>query len=284
MNFIKLIFYICALVMLSISYTNATTQSVTEQKLIELNKQNLITLRGEIDEQLTSEIIGKINKFSNGQVYLYITSPGGSVIEGLQIIDQLQTLAHRGIKLSCIADFAASMAFVIFQSCPTRYVTTSSILMQHQMSLRLKGNLENINTYLDFIKDIDMDLDELQANKLKMPVEDFKKKINNDWWLNYKSIIKSNAADSIAVVVCNSELVDMTEDVVKSTLLVEVKARFSKCPISREPTEIKYNGKLGSVTISETVLTDIIKKITPSEFMRSLYLYSKEKKLTINLF
>ena len=264
MNFLRCVLTIILLFVLS---SNAESN---EPKIIELNKQNLITLRGEIDEQLTSEIIGKINKFSHNQVYLYITSPGGSVIDGLQIIDQLQTLAHRNIKLSCIADFAASMAFVIFQSCPIRYVTTSSVLMQHQMSLKLKGNLENINTYLDFIKDIDTDLDELQSTKLKMPIEDFRKKINNDWWMNYKSIIKSNAADSLAIVVCNSELVDMTEDVVKSTILFDVKAKFSKCPISREPIEIKFDGKYGSITLSENLINQFVVKITPSKYIHEL--------------
>lgn len=270
MNFLQ---YISTILLLFVISTYAETN---EPKIIELNKQNLITLRGEIDEQLTSEIIGKINKLVNNQVYLYITSPGGSVIEGLQIIDQLQTLAHRNIKLACIADFAASMAFVIFQSCPIRYVTTSSVLMQHQMSLKLKGNLENINTYLNFIEDINTDLDELQANKLKIPIDDFRKKINNDWWMNYKSVINSNAADSLAIVVCNSELVDMAEDVVKSTLLFDLKAKFSKCPILREPTEIKYTGKFGSITLSEGLINEITKKITPSKFINELIIDSNK--------
>lgn len=264
MNLLKIVLYITFL--LTINFVNADN----EPKIIELNKQNLITLRGEIDEQLTSEIIGKINKFSNNHVYLYITSPGGSVIEGLQIIDQLQTLSHRNIKLSCIADFAASMAFIIFQSCPNRYITTSSILMQHQMSLKLNGNIENINTYLEFINDIGTNLDELQAAKLKISIEEFRKKINNDWWMNYKSIIKANAADSIVVVICNSELVDLIDDVIKSTMLFDVKAKFSKCPISREPIEIKYESKFGSVTISQNLINDIIVKITPSKFIHML--------------
>ena len=120
MNILYFAFYIGFLITIGSNFVNC----IHEQKIIELNKQNLITLRGEIDEQITSEIIGKINKFTNSHLYLYIISPGGSVIEGLQIIDQLQSLAHKNIKLSCIANFAASMAFVIFQSCPTRYITT----------------------------------------------------------------------------------------------------------------------------------------------------------------
>ena len=261
MNILQLIFWTCYF----FSLVNAH-----KDKLIELNNQNLITLRGEIDEQLTSELVRKINKFSNNHVYLYITSPGGSVIDGLQIIDQLKTLEYRNIKLSCIADFAASMAFIIFQSCPVRYITTSSILMQHQMSLKLAGNIENINTYLDFIKDINTDLSEIQATKLNIPLEEFRRKINNDWWMNYKSIIKNNAADSIVTIICNYELVDMFEEITKSTLLFDIKAIFSKCPISHEPIKISYYVKANGIYINEQLLNEMVNKIVPSKFIHNL--------------
>ena len=95
----------------------------------------------------------------------------------------------------------------------------------------------------------------------------------NEWM---KLIIKSNAADSLAIVICNSELVDMTEDVVKSTLLFDITIKFSKCPISREPTEIKYNGKFCAVTISENLINEIVTKITPSKFIHKLIIeYTK---------
>jgi hypothetical protein len=162
------------------------------------------------------------------------------------------------------------MAFAIFQSCPNRYITKSSILMQHQMSLQIKGNIVNINSYMELIKNINDDIDELQAIKLKIPIEEFKKKLNNDWWMNYKSIIKSNAADNIAFVICNNEIVDMTEIIVISTIFVDVTVKFSKCPISREPIEIKYHGKFNSVTISESLILEIENNIIPAKFIKNL--------------
>ena len=107
------------------------TNTNTKNQLIKLDKNNFITLRGKITDQLSSDIIRKLNKYSFQELYLYITSPGGSVINGLQIIDQIKVLNERNIKTICIADFAASMAFAIFQSCHTRYITLSSIVMQH---------------------------------------------------------------------------------------------------------------------------------------------------------
>ena len=266
MNFIQ--YYLNILVFV---FTTFVSADIIKSQIIELNSKNLITLRGTINTELSSRLINKINKFSHNNVYLYITSPGGSVLSGLQIIDQLQTLAYRNITLSCIADYAASMAFVIFQSCPNRYVTLSSILMQHQMSLELKGNIENVNSKLAFIKNIDINLDKLQANKLNMSIKEFKEKTNNDWWLTQNTIIESNAADDFVVVFCNSELVDMTENIVQSNFFFDIIANFSLCPILNEPLEIKYSFNFNNNTIDKNSVDEILTQIIPSKFIKNIY-------------
>jgi ATP-dependent protease ClpP protease subunit len=242
---------------------------------IKLDKNNLITIRGEINEQLTSDIIRKFNKHSSSELYLYITSPGGSVIDGMQIIDQLKALNERKIKVSCIADFAASMAFAIFQACPIRYVTFSSVLMQHQMSLKIKGSLYNLNNYMNFIKQIDEDLDIMQSTKLKLDLQDFQNKINNDWWLNGKHIINNNAADQLVSVYCDSELVDIKEEIKNTSPYLEIKVVFSKCPLSREPIEIIINTKMTDKNMDKDVFK-FIESIVPSKFINK-YKYDSQK-------
>jgi len=244
-------------------------QNISSSQLIQLNKHNLITLRGEINDELTSELVRKINMFTNNELYFYITSPGGSVISGLQIINQLATLKERKIKLICIGDFAASMAFVIFQSCPVRYITSSSILMQHQMSLSINGNLQNVNNYIDFIRQIDDDLDDLQATKLLMNKNDFKNKITNDWWLSGNNIIKNNAADSMVLISCDSELVGQNEQVKKVNPFIDINIIFSKCPLSREPVDIVITTKL-ETNDNKEIIKDIISNNVPSKFISKL--------------
>jgi ATP-dependent protease ClpP protease subunit len=233
---------------------------------IKLDKNNLITLRGEINEQLSSDIIRKFNKYSLPELYLYITSPGGSVIDGIHIIDQLKALSERKIKVTCIADFAASMAFAIFQACEIRYVTLSSILMQHQMSLGIKGSLYNLNNYMDFIKQIDEDLDIMQSEKLKLDMKEFQTKITNDWWLNGKHIVKHNAADQIVTVYCDSELVDIKEEIKSISPYLDMKVVFSKCPLSREPLEISINTKNLDKN-NDKYVREFIESIVPSKFI-----------------
>ena len=89
----------------------------------------------------------KTGKIDSKEIYIYISSPGGSVMEGMKIVDLIKSLEKSGRQVSCISDFSASMAFIILQSCPKRLATFSSILMQHQMSLGLEGNIENVNTF-----------------------------------------------------------------------------------------------------------------------------------------
>ena len=140
----------------------------SSKELVELNSRNLITLRGPIKHETVSDFLNKTSKIDSDEIYIYISSPGGSVMEGMKIVDVINALHKSGKKVNCISDFSASMAFIILQSCPVRYATFSSVLMQHQMSLGLEGNLENVKSYLEFIDNVDDELNRMQAVKIGM--------------------------------------------------------------------------------------------------------------------
>jgi ATP-dependent protease ClpP protease subunit len=122
---------------------------VSATKILEFTSRNLITIRGPIQGTSTANWINQINDRDPDAdtMYIYLSSPGGSVLEGNKIIDQIKTMELAGVNVVCVADFAASMAFVILQACQKRTALPSSVLMQHQMSLGLEGPIENINNY-----------------------------------------------------------------------------------------------------------------------------------------
>jgi len=101
-----------------------------KQNVIELNSRNLITFRGEIVESSTINWINQINEHGpeTTTLYVYLSSSGGSVLEGNKLVDQIKMLESNGINVICIADFVASMAFVILQACPKRIASSSSVL------------------------------------------------------------------------------------------------------------------------------------------------------------
>ena len=220
------------------------------QELIELNSRNMITIRGPIKHESVSDFMEKTGKIDSKEIYIYISSPGGSVMEGMKIVDLVKSLEKSGRQVNCISDFSASMAFIILQSCPRRLATFSSILMQHQMSLGLEGNIENVNTYLNFIKDIDIELNKLQADKIGMEPAEFKDKIENDWWIHGPDAKKKSVVDDIVLVRCHPELNGKYEVLNVSTMFGPVELKYTKCPLSRYPVNVGFDGDIAQLNIS----------------------------------
>ena len=267
MNFLSLFF-------LSLFGFNVFGQKAT---VLEFNSRNLITIRGPIQGSSSTGWISQMNDRDpdTDTMYLYLSSPGGSVLEGQKLVDQIKTMQQSGINVVCVADFAASMAFVILQSCPKRMALPSSVLMQHQMSLGLDGPLENVNNYLDFIHQINENLESMQAERLNMTVTDFKQKVVNDWWIPGHNAKNVNAVDELVMVKCSKEILTKREKITLRTFFGNIEIYFSKCPIAREPIEVKYPS--GSI-LNEFELEDKIKYYVPSIYIRE---YTANKKTTI---
>jgi len=200
-------------------------------KLIELDDDNFIAIRTNIDQKSVDKIITKLFS-STDDIYLYITSNGGDVLAGTNLIDIIQSISKNNIRnITCIADNAASMAFAIFQSCPVRYVRKNSILMQHQMSLTISGSLYNILNHIEFINSIEQQLISLQAKRLGLTDEEFIKITEHDYWLYGKDIIDHNAADEIVDVICSEELVNQSETITVPLYYNTKDIVVSKCPL-----------------------------------------------------
>ena len=129
--------------------------TILSEELVELNSRNMITIRGPINHESVSDFMLKSGKVDSEDLYIYISSPGGSVMEGMKIVDLIKSLEKSGKNISCISDFSASMAFIILQSCPRRLATFSSVLMQHQASLNVDGPIRNVESRLNFVTSLE---------------------------------------------------------------------------------------------------------------------------------
>ena len=219
-------------------FTIFTVLFFGNSKLIELNENNFISLRGTVNSDSVSRWVRDVNLINSNDIYLYIKSPGGSVTQGMAFIQQINALQESGKNIHCIADFAASMAFIIFQSCPHRYILSSSILMQHQMSLELKGNLENLQNYLVFIDEINSVAINKQASRINMTSVDFQNKVMNDWWISGNFALENNLADEIVNVKCEKSLFNTIEEIDINTIFGKIVLEFYSCPIINNPVKI----------------------------------------------
>lgn len=194
-----------------------------------LTPSNHVSIKGRIDRYMASQFVSKINNINTTNIYIYIDSPGGDVDSGQKILQYIQFKKDTNKTIMCVAWEAHSMAFNIFQSCNFRYVLPDSKLMQHQMSMKnLNGNIENLNNYVKISNKLYDKLIKDASNRIGLPVEEYRAKIMNDWFLYGEDIVKNNVADAmISSVGCNSKLT--TSD--SLTTIGDDILTISRCPI-----------------------------------------------------
>jgi len=204
-------------------------------KSIQLNTTNVLTIRGTIDDTVANKFVYDLNKDVNrGSKYVYLDTNGGSVSAGSRIVDEIQKY-----NLNCIAHKAYSMGFVILQACNKRFVTPYSSVMQHQISYGVANEKAKVESYVNFVDQIGEKLDKMQAKKIGLEYETFKKKTYNDWWLSGDNIIYENVADEIVNVKCSKSLTNRNYTIDNGYQ----EQIYSSCPLVNEPIEVKNNGQ-----------------------------------------
>lgn len=75
-------------------------------------------------------------------IQLFINSPGGEVIMGMQIIGAIDLARARGVTVQCfVSTVAASMGFHILAACSERYALRTSLFLWHPASVFLFGQV-----------------------------------------------------------------------------------------------------------------------------------------------
>lgn len=181
----------------------ATTATATD--VYTLEKGKYISLTDVVSNDSTNAAIYQLLSSKGDEVTMFISSPGGSIIAGLNLI---QAMKASGKTITCIADFAASMAFIILQNCDKRLVTPNAVVMQHEASFGARGARPHVNSMVDFVNRMVATIEVQQAERIGMSLEDFKAKARNDWWLFGKEAIDNGVADSLTFVSCSTELLN----------------------------------------------------------------------------
>ena len=178
--------------------------SISEQatRALTLAPGNHASLIGEVNEESINQVIETMHYINKPEIVLYLNSPGGYVSEGDKLISYMNYRKQMGTKITCIAQMAHSMAFNIMQNCDLRLVTATAQMMQHQISLGTQGELAKINSYLKMINQISKRLNKAAAKRIGISLEEFEKRVQQDWWTYGEDIVKENVADELAVVGC----------------------------------------------------------------------------------
>lgn len=148
-----------------------------------------IEFNGRVDQALADRVCAEI-AFHNNQdpaapIFLVIdNSPGGSVMAGYQVLRAMETSrapVHVVVKSS-----AASMAAVIATLAERSYCFPGTILMHHQPSFGLQGNLRQLREQFDWSKVWCDRINRQVAAKVGLSLDEFVRRmyaatVTGDW-------------------------------------------------------------------------------------------------------
>ncbi len=158
-----------------------------------------IEFRGSVDDmsaEFLSESFAEALKLNPAIILLVIDSPGGSIWAMNQMI---RTVQESPVPVACIADgMAASAAAVLLEACDLRAATPMTLILFHGASGQIKGNEADIAGDLTLIRAINETMTLFVANRIGMPIAEFRELIRQDFWVGPVTAVEMNIIDLIA--------------------------------------------------------------------------------------
>lgn len=163
-----------------------------------LNKHRYLLLFDTIDNVSADVLVSKLralDKLSHDPIYLEINSPGGSVPDGIAIINAMQSIKSPVITI--INGLAGSMAALISIAGNKRWMYKLSYWMQHSTSDIVGDYVQHMKDRTNFLCEFEDKTEELMRKRTKLTKKDFKKIRNGEMWLSAKQAKQKGIVDKI---------------------------------------------------------------------------------------
>jgi ATP-dependent protease ClpP protease subunit len=150
--------------------------------------------QSKFDERVAAgdkEIIFRINSF------------GGSIFDGNDFIQHIEDAKkEHGIHTVCMVDTKAmSMGFVFLQSgaCDQREMTDRSVLLAHNGSTAVQGNIVSVENDLAMIKAVSKSMGIMCAKRLGLPYEEYEKHVadGHEWTVASDDALTNHMVDKV---------------------------------------------------------------------------------------
>jgi ATP-dependent protease ClpP protease subunit len=180
------------------------------KQVIALTQENTVLLHGPVTFESSRGVLAEMrikdkNMLKGEPMYLILNTPGGSVLDGMDIVSLAQSFDR---PVHTITYFAASMGFVIAQHLGTRYILQNGILMSHRMKTGAQGEVGGeLDEALAFARAISREINLVCAERMSMEVEDYEKRVSDEWWLYGQHAVNNKAADEVITVSCTDGLI-----------------------------------------------------------------------------
>ncbi len=166
-----------------------------------LLKDNIIFLSGEVNEQTANLVIAQLlflsSEDSKKDIKLYINSPGGSVIDGLAIIDTMNHIKN-DVSTICVG-MAASMGAMILSSGTKgkRFALEHSEIMIHQPLAGFQGQASDIEIHSKRIIQSKQELYKILSKNTGQSMDKITKDADRDYFMKAEEAKKYGMIDKV---------------------------------------------------------------------------------------
>lgn len=166
-----------------------------------LTRERIVFMGSEIDDEMANQIIGVLlyldNENPNQPIYLYINSPGGSVISGLAIYDTIQHIRSEVVTVNL--GLAASMASFLLcaGSRGRRFALPHSRIMIHQPMGGAQGQAEDIKVEASQIMRIRNNIVKMYSLMTGQTLEQITIDLDRDNFMSAQDALKYGLIDEI---------------------------------------------------------------------------------------
>lgn len=154
-------------------------------------KQRKLYLNGEIDEDSVSEIVRHILQFNaedklispadRTPILLYITSDGGAVDSGFELISAIQ--CSRTPVYTINLGFQYSMAFLIGLSGHKRFAMPHAQFLMHDGSSWVHGTTTKVRDQIEFEERVEQKTKAFVLAHSNITEEEYNSKLRVEWYL-----------------------------------------------------------------------------------------------------
>lgn len=160
----------------------------------------IVYMSGEVTQDTCDIIIAQLLYLASvdgRDINMYINSQGGSVIDGLGVIDTMNYISC-DVCTTCVG-LAASMGAVLLSNGKSgkRFVLSHSRVMIHSVSNAMQGHTADMKIEFEQMLKCQDDIYSILANNTGHTIEEIEEVCNRDKWLIGNEAIEFGIADKI---------------------------------------------------------------------------------------
>lgn len=211
-----------------------------------LTKDNTAVLFGVVDSSSVSDVMQQIQKLDSSlksgyPIYLVLYTPGGSIQDGLELIEYLKSVNR---PIHTITIFAASMGFQIAQNLGQRYILQNGVLMSHKAAGGFEGEFGDGNSQIDsryglwMERVLEMDNQTVKRTNGKQTLKSYRAAYQNELWLTGNKSVAGGYADKVISATCDASLKENRTQHLE-IMGFGINVIYSACPLNTNPLSVE---------------------------------------------